>query len=62
MKNSTKIWLVVGLFIIAGIIAFAIYKGVGTSKDTTVTTSGGAVSQTSNGLGGLIASIAALWS
>lgn len=62
MKNSTKIWLVVGLFIIAIIIAFAIYKGVGTSKDTTVTTSGGTVSQTSNGLGGLIASIAALWS
>lgn len=41
MEKKTKIWLVIGLFVIAGIIAFAIYKGIGTTKEVTTTTGGG---------------------
>lgn len=57
MGKSTKIWLVVGLFIIAGIIAFAIYKGIGSSQETTTITQGGATSKTTNGIGSLLGSI-----
>lgn len=61
MKRNTKIWLIVGLFVIAGIIAFAIYKGIGNSKDTTTTTSGGTTSTTTNGIGSLLTSIFGLF-
>lgn len=57
MSKTARIWLVVGLFIIAGIIAFALYKGIGSSKDTTIVTSGGTTINESKGLGGLIGSI-----
>lgn len=57
MSKTARIWLVVGLFIIAGIIAFALYKGIGASKDTTIVTSGGTTINESKGLGGLIGSI-----
>lgn len=57
MKRSTKIWLIILLFVIAGIIAFAIYKGLGTSKDTTVTTTGGTTIKSTNGIGSLLLTI-----
>lgn len=55
MEKKTKIWLVVGLFIIAAIIAFAIYKGIGSSKDTVVVSTGGSTTTTTNGIGKLLA-------
>lgn len=57
MEKKTKIWLLVGLFVVAAIIAFAIYKGIGTSKETTVTTGSGSTTTTTNGIGQLLGSI-----
>jgi hypothetical protein len=56
MEKKTKIWLIVGLFVIAAIIAFAIYKGIGSSKDTTVVTQGGTTT-TNSGLGNLLGNL-----
>jgi len=54
MERKQKIWLIIGLFIVAAIIALAIYKGVGSSKTTEVITGGGTHSETTPGLGKLI--------
>lgn len=54
MDKKTKVWLVIGLLVIAGIIGFAIYRGIGSSTDTTTVTSGGSMTRTTNGLGDLL--------
>ena len=54
MEKRTKTILIVGLFIIAAIIAFALYRGFGAAKDTTVTTGGGSTTTTKEGLGKFI--------
>ncbi|MCC6721741.1 MAG: hypothetical protein IT243_06020 [Bacteroidia bacterium] len=59
--SKTKIYLIIGLFVIAGIIAFAIYKGIGESKTTTTTTDGGTSSKTTNGIGDLLGDIIAFF-
>lgn len=59
MENKTKMWLLIGLFVVVIIIAFALYKGIGTSKITTTTTSAG--SQTTTGIGSLIGSLSNLF-
>lgn len=61
MERKTKIWLIVGLLIIAAIIAFAIYKGIGASKDTVITTGGGTTTTSNNGIGGIISSVGTLF-
>lgn len=61
MQKNTKIWLVIGLFIIAGIIAFAIYKGIGSSKDITTTTGGGSTTTTLGGAGDFFKSFLSLF-
>lgn len=48
--SKTKIWLIVGLLVIAGI---AIWK-FGTSKDISTSTGGGITTQVKNGIGNLI--------
>lgn len=57
MENKTKTWLIIGLFIIAIIIAVAIYKGIQTAKTTTVSTTGGGSTTTTNGIGALLTPI-----
>lgn len=47
MKN--KGWVIFGIFVVAAIIAFAIYRVSGTTN-TTITTSGGSVTESNNGL------------
>lgn len=61
MKSSTKVWLIIGLFIIAGIISFAIYKAIQDSKETTVITQGGSSSKSTNGIGSLLGSLLSLF-
>jgi len=57
-SSKTKIYMIIGLFILAAILLFAIIKGVGASRETTVINeSVGGATATSGGLGGLIASL-----
>lgn len=54
MKN--KGWIIFGIFVVAVIIAFAIYK-VSSTTNTVVTTSGGSTTEATNGIGNLLTQI-----
>lgn len=59
--DKKKTLIIIGLFVIAAIIAFAIYKGIGASKDTTTSTLGGSTTVKTNGIGGVLGEIAAFF-
>lgn len=54
MKN--KGWIIFGIFVIAAIIAFAIYKASGTTN-TSITTTGGSQTKATGGIGELLGGI-----
>lgn len=61
MDNKKK-WLIIGLFVVAIIIAFAIYKGITSAKTVTTSTTGGGTTTTTNGIGSLVNAFSSLWS
>lgn len=55
MENKTKTYMLIGFFVVAIIIAFAIYKAIGSSKDVNnITPSNQVTTNTSTGLGNLL--------